>query len=269
MDESLLIATPYIKYDAARWLLAELNAERREQSFQATIMTDISPESALNASLDISALLILGDYLQRVSIFDVHRLHAKVYVADEKQAIITSGNLTSSAFAANYEYGVIITEPTMVKQVSNDLRSYARAGRQVSRSELARLDEASRDFLTRYKQGAGRLGAAARRNLSNEWDKIATAFGAPPGLHETGSARFKGPIMEVLASQGPLTTNDLCQVTQASWPYLCDDTLIRVAKDGTRKRQWRHDIHTAQETLQRQGVIRRGAQGLWRLQAGA
>ena len=268
MDESLLIATPYIKHDAAQWLLAELSARQREQSMQATIMTDISPESSLSASLDIRALILFADYFQHVSIFDVRRLHAKVYVADEKQAIITSGNLTSSAFATNYEYGVIVTEPTMVKQVSKDLQDYAKAGRQVSRTELARLDEASRDLVAQYKQGAGRLGAGMRRELTNEWDKIATAFGAPLGLHETGSARFKGPIIEVLASRGPLTTKELCQVVQASWPYLCDNTLMRIAKDGTRKRQWRHDIHTAQETLQRQGVLRRDAQGLWRLQAG-
>ena len=266
MDESLLIVTPYIKYDAAQWLLAQLNGRQREQSIQATIMTDISPESATNASLDITALLLLADYFQRVSIFDIHRLHAKVYIADEKQAIITSGNLTSSAFATNYEYGVVVTEPTMVKKVSSDMQNYARAGRQVSRGELALLDEASRDFLAQYQQEAGRLGAGMRRDLTTEWDKIATAFGAPLGLHETGSARFKGPIMEVLTSRGPLTTNELCQVIQASWPYLCDDTLMRIAKDGTRKRQWRHDIHTAQETLQRQGVLRRDAQGLWRLQ---
>ena len=268
MDESLLIATPYIKHDAAQWLLAELHGRQREESIQATIMTDVSPESALNASLDIGALLLLADHLTRVSIFDIHRLHAKVYIADEKQAIITSGNLTSSAFSTNYEYGVIVTEPTMVKRVSDDLQDYAKAGRQVSRAELARLDEATRDFVTQYRQGAGRLGAGMRRDLTNEWDRIATAFGAPLGLHETGSARFKGPIIEVLTSRGPLTTKELCEVVQASWPYLCDNTLMRMAKDGTRKRQWRHDIHTAQETLQRQGVLRRDAQGLWRLQAG-
>lgn len=265
-DESLVIATPYIKYDATRWLLAELNGRRCEQSIQATIMTDISPESALNASLDISALLLLADYFQQVSIFDVHRLHAKVYVADEKQAIITSGNLTSSAFSTNCEYGIAVSEPAMVKKVSSDMQNYAKTGRQVSRSELARLDEASNDLVKEYRQTAGRLGSGVRRELTNEWEKIATAFGASPVLLEVGSARFKGLIVEVLTSRGPLTTVELCDVIQASWPYLCDDAVMRVARDGTRKRQWRHDIHTAQETLQRQGVLRRDQQGLWRLQ---
>jgi hypothetical protein len=227
-------------------------------------MTDISPESVIGASLDIDALLLFADNLQRVTVFDVHRLHAKVYVADEEQAIITSGNLTSSAFATNYEYGVMVTDPGMVKKVSKDMQNYAKAGRQVGRAELVRLSDASRDFLGRYQQTSGRLETGARRELTREWDKIAASFGAAPGLRETGSARFKAPIIEVLTSLGPLTTRELCQAIQASWPHLCDDSLMRVARDGTRKRRWRHDVHTAQETLQRSGLLRRDARGLWR-----
>ena len=269
VEESLLIAAPYIKHDAAQWLLDQLKSPQRRESIQATVMTDVSPDSALNRSLDISALLLFTDHLRRVSIFDIRRLHAKVYIADEKQAIITSANLTAPGFNSNYEYGVKVIDPTLVARVSDDMRNYGRAGRRVSRGELARLDEASRDFLALYQEGAGRLSAGARRELTNEWDKIATAFGPPPGLHEMGSARFKGPIIEVLStSRQPLTTKELCEAIQTSWPYLCDDTLMRTAKDGTRKRQWRHDIHTAQETLQRQGVLRRDARGFWRLEQG-
>lgn len=268
-EESLVIATPYIKRDAVHWLLDTLTGRGRRPRFETTVLTDISPQSTLGAALDIDALLLFADALRRVAIFDVRRLHAKVYIADEKQAIITSGNLTSSALGANYEYGVVLTDPPMVKQVRGDMRHYAAAGRQISRSELGRLEEASRDFRGQYQRAASRLDAEVRRELTEEWDKIAAAFGAPPGPHEEiGSARFKGPIMEVLASRGPLTTKDLCEAVQTSWPYLCDDTIFREAKDGTRKRQWRHDIHTAQETLQRAGLVHRDAKGLWHIQGG-
>lgn len=267
-DQSLLIATPYIKRDAAQWLLDTLTSRRQAQPIRTTVITDISPQSALNASLDLDALLLLATSLRRIAIFDVHRLHAKVYLADEKQAIITSANFTSSAFTANYEYGILVTDPEMVKKVSSDMRSYAGAGRQVTRAELARLDETTGDFRREYERATERAAEGARRELTREWDRIASTFGAPPGLHEIGSARFKGPIMKMLASQGPLTTKQLCEAIQAFWPYLCDDTLMRVAKDGTRKRQWRHDIHTAQETLQRAGMLRRDAKGLWHIEGG-
>ena len=267
-DKSLLIATPFIKYDATGRLLSELKNRQHQPSIRATIITDISPQSALDASLDISALLLFADHFQQLSVFDVDRLHAKVYLADEKRAIITSGNLTSSAFARNYEYGVVVTEPTMVKRVSDDMRNYAKAGREVSRGELSRLHEASRDVLVRYKRTSRELEAEVRHDLATEWDKISAAFGAPAEFLETGSARFKQPIVEALAAGGSLTTPELCEVIQASWPSLCDDSLLRIAKDGTRKRQWRHDIHTAQETLQRQGMLRRDPRGLWHLEEG-
>ena len=266
-NQSLLIAAPYIKQDAAQWLLDTLNGRERGRSIRTTIMTDVSPQSVLSGSLDIEALLLFTESLQRVTIFDIQRLHAKVYIADDKQAIITSGNLTSSAFGTNYEYGMAVTDSELVKKVSNDMRDYAKAGRQLRRAELSRLSAASRDFAGQYQRTADRMGAEVRRGLTREWDKIAASFGAPPGLHETGSARFKGPIVEVLTSRGPLATPELCDAIQTSWPYLCDDTLIRVARDGTRKRQWRHDIHTAQETLQTAGVLRRDKVGLWHMTA--
>jgi hypothetical protein len=265
-DQLLLLATPYIKYDAAEWLIDTLSSRGRQPPSQTTIMTDISPGSTLSASLDVGALLLFAGSLQGVTIYDVQRLHAKVYVAYDKRAIVTSGNLTPSAFARNHEYGVVVTDREMVRRVYSDMQDYARLGRQISRDELVRLNEASRDVVAKYQRSAERLGAGIRRELAIEWDKIAAHFGAPSGLHEIGSARFKGPIVEALASRGPLTTRELCQAIRDSCPYLCDDTLMRTAKDGSRKRQWRHDVHTAQETLQRAGVLLRDATGLWHLQ---
>lgn len=267
-DESLLLATPYMKYGAAEWVVDRLSSRTRPPPSRTTILTDISPASTLGSSLDLGALLLFAKTLPGVTIFDVQRLHAKVYVAPDKRAIVASGNLTSSAFSTNHEYGVVVTDPEVARQVHSDMQACARLGRQVSPDELVRLDEASRGLVAHYQRSAEPLGAGMRRELAIEWDNIAADFGAPSGLHEMGSARFKGPIVEALASRGPLTTKQLCQAIQLSWPYLCDDTLMRVARDGSRKRQWRHDVHTAQETLQRADVLRRDTAGLWHLQGG-
>lgn len=265
-EESLLLATPYIKYGAAEWLLDTLSSRRGRLPSHTTIVTDVSPASTLGGSLDLGALLLFVQTLRGMTIFDVQRLHAKVYVAPDSRAIVASGNLTPSAFSTNREYGVVITDPQMVREVYKDMQAYARLGRQISADELATLNEASRDLVAQHQRSADRLGAAIRRDLVVQWDRIAVHFGAPSGVHEMGSARFKGPIVQTLASRGPLTTKDLCRVIRESWPYLCDDTLMRVAKDGSKKRQWRHDVHTAQETLQRAGVVHRDAAGLWHLQ---
>ncbi len=265
---SLFIATPYIKHEAARWLLDALGGRARKRTIRTTLMTDISPDSVLGASLDISALLLFVETLERLTVFDVRRLHAKVYVADERQAIVTSGNLTTSAFARNYEYGVWIADPAMVRTVSSDMERYSQTGREIATGELARLDEVSRDFRQKYQRSSRQLQAGIRAELIEEWDQIVGPIGVPKGQYEAGSARFKGPIVEILSTRGALSTADLCDAIQSTWPYLCDDAILRVAKDGTRKRQWRHDIHTAQETLQRTSVIKRDKKGIWHIQSG-
>ena len=66
-------------------------------------------------------------------------LHAKVFVADEKAAIVTSGNLTRSALDSNIEYGVLLREENLVQQVRRDMLSYARLGSQVDVDTIVEL----------------------------------------------------------------------------------------------------------------------------------
>jgi len=262
---SFHLAAPYIKRAPAEWLLRNLTAGKNKESLNTTVVTDISADNVLGAGLDIDALLFFADNLEQTRIFDVPRLHAKVFIADARRAIVTSGNLTTAAFVANYEYGVYVSDAKLVRGIVTDVERYARSGRQVGRVELARLTRLSKDLRKDFQQSIAKDRARAREVFDNERIKVASGLGIPPESLEAGSVRFKRPIMETLASEGPLSTKELCAIVQLAWPELCDDTVLRVAKDGSRKRQWRHDIHTAQETLQRGGLIERDGQGRWRV----
>ena len=66
-------------------------------------------------------------------------LHAKVFVADETAAIVTSGNLTRSALDRNLEYGVLLREPDLVRAVRGHMLSFERLGSQVDATTLAEL----------------------------------------------------------------------------------------------------------------------------------
>jgi len=48
------------------------------------------------------------------------RLHSKIYIFDDKYAVITSANLTMSGLTANYEYGVLISDRGSVHEISQD-----------------------------------------------------------------------------------------------------------------------------------------------------
>ena len=47
-------------------------------------------------------------------------LHSKIYIFDDSNAVITSGNLTYGGLINNYEYGVLIKDENDVKNVLSD-----------------------------------------------------------------------------------------------------------------------------------------------------
>jgi len=55
-------------------------------------------------------------------------LHAKVYIADDTEAVVTSANMTDSGLAHNFEYGVRFSEPSVVRQIRQDVEAYALLG---------------------------------------------------------------------------------------------------------------------------------------------
>jgi sugar-specific transcriptional regulator TrmB len=50
-------------------------------------------------------------------VISVRPLHAKIYMADRKQAIIASANLTKGGFEGNYEAGVWMNDPSVLKDI--------------------------------------------------------------------------------------------------------------------------------------------------------
>ncbi|MEW6214933.1 MAG: phospholipase D-like domain-containing protein, partial [Nitrospirota bacterium] len=94
INNHLLVATPFIKIDEAKWLIDNLGAGF-SSAINLQLLTDLRSESVLSKSLDIKALLYLITYHDKTIIINLPRLHAKVYIADDKKVIITSANLTS------------------------------------------------------------------------------------------------------------------------------------------------------------------------------
>jgi phosphatidylserine/phosphatidylglycerophosphate/cardiolipin synthase-like enzyme len=47
----------------------------------------------------------------------VAKLHAKIYMADRKEAIVTSANLTKGGTEANFEGGIWVNDPVVLKEI--------------------------------------------------------------------------------------------------------------------------------------------------------
>lgn len=111
--QDIMLCAPFIKADVIKKILKHKNKE-----VTLTVFTNASIANYVRKSSDIEAIESLLDH--QVVVYDFERLHAKVYLFDEKEAVITSGNLTYSGFQRNFEYGVLLDDHSIIQQITKD-----------------------------------------------------------------------------------------------------------------------------------------------------
>ena len=283
--QEAVIVAPFITEPPLRRLASLLCAGRRPQ---INVLTNLSEDSLLQGSVDgggtsmlVSPLLntedsllqgsvdggAIADFCRAVPTTTVRHLpglHAKAYVADDHTAIVTSGNLTAGSMFRNYEYGIRITDPPLVRRIASDLLEYGSLGTPVSIAELDNLAGIAQSL--RDKHSAALRSAST--NMQREFEEqLATAqetlrqLRARPG--ESTNSIFARTILHIL-SNGPLTTEAIHPLVQNIHPDLCDDSIDRVINGVHFGVRWKHLVRRAQQHLRDSGRIERVG-GEWRL----
>src|SRR3972149_10569015 len=109
VENQLTISRPYISNVGAKFLLDNVSEDFKKKGV-LKFVTDLSPRNIYQGSTDPQSFKLLFKSVNAIQVFHLPRLHAKVYISDEKQAIVTSGNLTAGGIYNNFEYGVFIKE---------------------------------------------------------------------------------------------------------------------------------------------------------------
>ncbi len=117
--KSIKITSPFVKNDICSELL-----DAKKSTSKIKLITSFKLNSFYNGSLDIEAIESIIDHGGFVKNYS--RLHSKIYIFDDRKAIISSGNLTSGGLVKNFEYGVLIDEIAIVRQVINDYNNLIR-----------------------------------------------------------------------------------------------------------------------------------------------
>lgn len=259
--ETALIAAPYITREPLERLAHRLKSRR--QSIRLDLLTNLSPSSLIDRSLDGAAIAWLCESVPGTTVRHLRSLHAKAYVADAHTAIVTSANLTNGGLHRNAELGVAITDVQAVRQIARDLREYGNLGVLVPPHEIAQLgdiavharnirDARDRAIPTPTKQQF----ADVTQKIEQKLIYLRTAgdeFAADPKASITG--QFADAVKYVLRVHGPLPTSELSPLVRALKPELCDDDVDRVIHGVSYGRRWKHDIRNAQQQLKRNGVI--------------
>lgn len=263
----LMISSPYVSAAACERLIGCVERNGRSGTLKLTIITNLSLDNMVSGATNVNAILHVSACLPLTQVRFIPTLHAKVYVADSKRAIITSANLTDGGLYRNLEYGVEVDDPTTVREVRKDVEDYAALGPLVPAATLARLAEAvncvSAEKKVVEKDAARQIRAALRKLLETANDTVLKARTAGRSL----TAILEDTILYLLG-RGPLATTEIHARVQQIHPDLCNDSVDRVIDGRSYGKRWKHSVRTAQSHLKERGVIRL-ASGQWMLSGSA
>lgn len=102
-NKEMLFCAPFIKKEIVNEILTN-----RNPGVELEVITSANLANFVNGSLDVEAIKTL---LQAgIKVLNFQNLHAKIYLFDNKKALVTSANLTNNALYNNYEYGLLLHE---------------------------------------------------------------------------------------------------------------------------------------------------------------
>jgi phosphatidylserine/phosphatidylglycerophosphate/cardiolipin synthase-like enzyme len=261
-SRELIICTPFVGRVGTRVVIDNLSPAFA-RSGSVSFITSLSIANVCSLATDPAAIKDLSDAVSTSRLTHLPGLHAKVYVSDERHAIVTSGNLTSGGLFRNIEYGIDVTDSVLVRRIRDDLRAFAELGAVVPYDRLAGYCETLDAFRPALQQARlaadAAISAEFRNSLTQIEDDLIQLRLAGGPIHTV----FSRTIEYLLRTHGPLPTTEIHPLICSLHPDLCDDTVDRII-DGKRfGKKWKHAARSAQQQLKRRGVIRY-ENGRWR-----
>ena len=222
---------------------------------QISLLTNLTVDSLLQGSIDSRAIAEFCNTVPTTVVRHLPGLHAKVYVADNHTAIITSGNLTLGSLHHNYEYGIIVNDSALVERIVRDLQEYSKLGAQVSIDELNEIAEASESLRDKHKRALNSARSRIRQEFKVQLEAVHDSLRqlrGKPG--ETTNSIFSRTILYLLNNR-TLATTEMHPLIQSIHPDLCDDGVERVINNIHFGKEWKHRVRGAQVDLRRKGSI--------------
>lgn len=203
---------------------------------------------------DIAALSACQTRIATCEIIDLPRLHAKVYVADESCALVTSANLTPSGLDSNWEYGIAVTDPVAVRGIRQDLEQYAALGNPLSRDKIHELETVANELKAEYEAVQRSQEARLRRRFDAKLRAANVEFIRAQIGNKSAHGIFADAMIYLLSTR-PMSTRELHLKLKQLLPELCDDSIDLVIDGRAFGKKWKHVVRNAQAYLRRAGRI--------------
>jgi phosphatidylserine/phosphatidylglycerophosphate/cardiolipin synthase-like enzyme len=242
VKSELTISSPFIS-DAGADLLIKSVSNAFKARGELRFITDLSPRNIYQGLTKPRSLDKFFREINLVQIFHLPKLHAKVYIQDNKKAIVTSGNLTAGGLYNNFEYGIFTDDCTFVADIKKDLTDYGNLGALVNYQDLQRYCDLSETIIGSYPQKDISLNNAIEQ-ANDELIKFKLVSGK---IHPV----FEKTILYVLHKYGVLDQDSINGLIQAIHPDLCDDNVDRVINGVSFGKKWKHAARTAIQRLKK------------------
>lgn len=263
VDTSLFIASPYITRRPLEQVAEILQA--RSRLLQTHILTNLFNGSESAGSLDVDALTEFANDVEGTTVSHLPSLHAKVFIADSRVAIITSANLTNGGLKENVEYGVLLREERFVKRVRKDFEGFSRLGCSVPLEILSDYANDVRQIRRDYLRLEDSTTEQSKAKLTESLAQSQVTLMKARARGETTNGILARTIVFLLEKHGPLATVELHPHIQGLHPDICDDNVDRVIGDVHFGKRWKHYVRNAQQGLKRQERIDLRSDGRWHL----
>lgn len=258
---SLLICSPFVGRGPCE-RIALILRKKGVADIRILLLTSLSRDNMLSAATDVGALAQLCEVLPGTEVRSLPSLHAKVYIADERRAVVTSANLTDAGMRRNLEYGVYISQRALVEQVVADLRQYASLGSSVNLAQLRHFQNIVAELRELKAQLEKRVTAKLRKEFDRKLRAVEEQLLVARGEGLSPHAAFADTVLYLL-EKGSMDTKTLYSAVQSIHPDLCDDTVkLVISGEVWNQVKWHHRVRHAQLFLKRQGRITRKG-GRW------
>ncbi len=252
-NRSLVLCSPFIGRSPCEKIRQYLLRDGA-RPIEVLILTDLSRENMLLGGTDVAAISDLVASVPQTAVRFLPSLHAKVYVADEARAIVTSGNMTESGISRNFEYGVLFTAPDTVRAIRDDVVRYSVLGSPVDGAQLHTFASVVAELREMRQAAEQSIRSRVRREFDRRLREADESILAVRAAGRTAHAIFADAILHILR-QGPRKTAEIHAAIQQIHPDLCDDSVDRVINGQHFGKKWKHGVRTAQVFLRRRGDI--------------
>jgi len=260
-SSSLILCAPFVGFGPCETI--RHRAHSWCSGFRLLILTDLSRDNMLSGATDVVAIASVADAFPQTEIRFLPSLHAKVYVADTTEAIVTSANMTDSGLQRNLEYGVRFTEASLVRRIQADILDYANLASPILKERLGVLAAITQDLRKTRDEAQRSLKRSLRREFERKLGEAEEEVIRARAAGRTCAAVFADAIRHILR-HGPASTEQIHAGIRAIHPDFCDDTVDRIIDGEHYGKKWKHQVRSAQQYLKKYGEIQL-VNRIWRL----